>query len=1624
MPPATAIPSTAGASSPAARPASQADGLFRASPATRADHERQRRADSERYGLYRSDLEHDSCGVGFVAHIRGEKSHAIIAQGLKILENLDHRGAVGADELCGDGAGCLIQIPDALYRADMARQGVELPPPGEYGVGMIFLPRESASRLACEQEIERAVRAEGQRVLGWRDVPVNADMPMSPIVRAKEPLIRQIFIGRAGDVMVQDALERKLYVIRKTASHAIQNLNLRHGKEYFVPSMSSRTVVYKGLLLAGQVGEYYRDLVDPRAVSALALVHQRFSTNTFPEWPLAHPYRMVAHNGEINTVKGNYNWMRAREGAMKSPVLGDDLPKLWPLIYPGQSDTACFDNCLELLTMSGYPLAQAVMMMIPEAWEQHTLMDERRRAFYEYHAAMMEPWDGPAAIAFTDGRQIGATLDRNGLRPARYVVTDDDLVVMASEVGVLPIPESRIVKKWRLQPGKMFLIDMEQGRIIDDKELKDQLAASKPFKQWIDNLRIKLDDVEGTGRPEAARESLLDRQQAFGYTQEDIKFLMSPMAAQGEEAVGSMGNDSPLAVLSNKNKPLYNYFKQLFAQVTNPPIDPIREQLVMSLVSFVGPRPNLLDINSVNPPMRLEVSQPVLDFNDMDKLRHIERYTGGKFRSHEIDICYPAAWGKEGIEARLASICAEAVDAIKSGHNILIVSDRKIDRDNVAIPALLAMSAVHQHLIAKGLRTQAGLVVETGSAREVHHFAVLAGYGAEAVHPYLALETLIDMHAALPGALSADKAIANYVKAIGKGLNKVMSKMGISTYMSYCGAQIFEAVGLAKSLVDKYFTGTASQVEGIGVFEVAEEALRLHRAAFGNDPVLAQALDAGGEYAWRVRGEEHMWTPDAIAKLQHSTRAGSFSTYKEYAQLINDQSRRHMTLRGLFEFKVDPARAIALDEVEPASEIVKRFATGAMSLGSISTEAHATLAVAMNRIGGKSNTGEGGEDEARYRAEMRAGRPVVKAGDTLASVLGRHRVEADVPLAEGDSLRSKIKQVASGRFGVTAEYLASADQIQIKMAQGAKPGEGGQLPGHKVSDYIAKLRFSVPGVGLISPPPHHDIYSIEDLAQLIHDLKNANPRASISVKLVSEVGVGTVAAGVSKAKADHVVIAGHDGGTGASPWSSIKHAGTPWEIGLAETQQTLVLNRLRGRIRVQADGQMKTGRDVVIAALLGADEMGFATAPLVVEGCIMMRKCHLNTCPVGVATQDPVLRRKFAGKPEHVVNYFFFVAEEARQIMAQLGLRRFDELIGRTDLLDMRRGIEHWKAKGLDFSRLFHRPDMPESVAHKHCEQQDHGLARALDVKLIEQCKPALERGEKVRFMQDVRNVNRTVGAMLSGEVARRYGHDGLPDDTIHIQMEGTGGQSFGAFLARGITLYLIGDANDYTGKGLSGGRVVVRPSIDFRGDATQNLIVGNTVLYGATEGEAFFRGVAGERFAVRMSGATAVVEGTGDHGCEYMTGGTVVVLGATGRNFAAGMSGGIAYVYDEDGQFARRCNTAMVALEPVLPAEQQAEQLPRAIWHRGEADETLLRRLIEQHHRWTGSLRARELLDHWADSRRRFVKVFPHEYKRALAEIAAARDKNQPEAAVNSGDDASKTIAKTARSPQGVAAN
>lgn len=1530
----------------------------------------------EEQGLYNPRNEHDACGVGFIANIKGKKSHDIVRQGLQILANLTHRGATGYDPKLGDGAGILIQMPDAFMRQEAAKNNMTLPAAGDYACGIVFLPQSENGRISCESVIARIIHEESQTLLGWRDVPRD-NRNIADAARAVEPVMRQVFIAKGAQVVDQNAFERKLFIIRKRIEHAVRALKLEDDSQFYIPSLSSRTIVYKGMLLANEVGTYYQDLRDASMVSALALVHQRFSTNTFPAWDLAHPFRMIAHNGEINTMQGNVNWMAARHDAMRSALIGEDLEKVWPLIAEGQSDSAAFDNALELLVAGGYSLPHAMMMLIPEAWAGNPMMDEERRAFYEYHAALMEPWDGPAAVAFTDGRMIGATLDRNGLRPARYLVTDDDHVMMASEMGVLTFPEERIVKKWRLQPGKMFLIDMEQGRIIDDAEVKQSLAQAKPYKEWIEKSRYFLGDLPKVDSQLELHADLLDVQQAFGYSQEDLKFILQPMMVAGEEGTGSMGNDSALPVLSNRPKLLYYYFKQLFAQVTNPPIDPIREELVMSLVTFIGPKPNLLGIDETNPPLRLEASQPVLLQDELAQLKAIDTLTQNRYRSLTLDITYPVALGKQGMANALETLCNAAKKAVNDGFNVLILSDRQVSADRLAIPALLACSATHQFLVRAGLRTNTGLVVDTGSAREVHHFALLAGYGAEAICPWLALETINQTATG-----DSHEAQKKFVKAIGKGLYKVMSKMGISTYQSYCGAQIFEAVGLNSLFVKQYFSGTITTIEGIGLNEVAEESLRTHTSAFSNDPVLLGTLDPGGEYAFRVRGEEHMWTPDSIAKLQHATRTGETSTYKEYAQLINDQSKRHMTLRGLFQIKPSGS-PVPLEEVEPAKEIVKRFATGAMSLGSISTEAHATLAIAMNRIGGKSNTGEGGEDPKRFI-------PLSK-DSTMAEVIGSTLIEKDIPLKAGDSMRSKIKQVASGRFGVTAEYLASADQIQIKMAQGAKPGEGGQLPGHKVSPYIAKLRFSVPGVGLISPPPHHDIYSIEDLAQLIHDLKNANPKADISVKLVSETGVGTVAAGVAKAKSDHIVIAGHDGGTGASPLSSIKHAGTPWELGLAETQQTLVLNQLRGRVIVQVDGQMKTGRDVVIGALLGADEFGFATAPLVVEGCIMMRKCHLNTCPVGVATQDPELRKRFTGQPEHVVNYFFFVAEEVRELMAQVGIRKFDDLIGRTDLLDMRAGIEHWKASGLDFSKIFYQPKVASSVSRRHTESQDHGLDRALDNKIIALAKPALENGEKVTIEMPIVNTNRTVGTMLSNQVAIRYGHMGLPDDTITVKLNGTAGQSFAAFLAKGLTFELTGEGNDYVGKGLCGGRIVIKPPVAFRGVPEENIIVGNTVMYGATVGESYFHGVGGERFCVRNSGASAVVEGVGDHGCEYMTGGTVVVLGQTGRNFAAGMSGGVAYVYDEDGMFDKRCNHNMVTLEKVEPADKISTMAGE---HLGQADETTLLDLLNKHVKYTDSARAKMILADWNNYRSKFVKVLPNEYKRVLGERAAAANK------------------------------
>ena len=1511
----------------------------------------------ESQGLYDSRYEHDACGIGFVAHIKGKKSHRVIVDALEILRRLDHRGAIGADPLQGDGAGILIQIPDSLYREELSAQGIALPHAGRYGVATLFLPQIPAEEYACRDSFERVVKQEGLKLVAWRKVPIDDDLLTSPAVKRGEPVIYQAFLELPGES--QDALERKLYISRKLISHAVQGLRLPRGKQFYIASMSSRTVVYKGLLLADQVGQYYRDLADERCTTALAIVHQRFSTNTFPSWDLAHPFRYVAHNGEINTVRGNCNWVHAREKGIASGLLKDDLPRIWPLIYPGQSDSASFDNALELMVMAGYPVEQAVMLMIPEAWESNEHMDPARRAFYEYHASMMEPWDGPAAMVFTDGVKIGATLDRNGLRPARYVQTDDDFIVLASEVGVASFPEERIVKKWRLQPGRMLLVDTEEGRVVSDEEVKNRLAAKQPYEKLVKKLTIKFD-----GLPDSPNAALpptcltrTEAQAVFGYTREDLKFLLQPMAVSGEEAIGSMGNDSPLAVLSDRPKPLFNYFKQMFAQVTNPPIDPIRESMVMSLVSFIGPSPNLLEINAEFGESRLEIPHPILTAQEINKIRDIDRLTKGKFNSVTLDLTFPARATDREVEAALYNLCKQAQSYAEKGVKILILSDRSASEERVPFPILLAVSSIHQHLVHLGLRTTTGLVAETGAARETHHFALLAAYGAGSVHPYLALESLAEFASDKESLAKYEK---NYVKAVGKGLLKVMSKMGISAYLSYAGAQMFEAIGLGKDFVDRFFYGTTSQIDGAGFAEVIGEARALHRLAWQR-----RGLDEGGEYAWRAQGEEHAWSPDAISKLQHATRSGKYETFKDFSHLSNQQGKT-LTLRGLLEIKATGS-AIDIDLVEPATEIVRRFSTGAMSLGSISTEAHTSLAIAMNRIGGKSNTGEGGEDPARF--------PKVQESKLVSEMLGVGVLERDQNLIPGDSLRSAIKQIASGRFGVTAEYLVNADQLQIKMAQGAKPGEGGQLPGHKVSDYIGYLRHSVPGVGLISPPPHHDIYSIEDLAQLIYDLRSVNPKASVSVKLVAEAGVGTVAAGVAKAKADHIVIAGYDGGTGASPLSSVKHAGSPWELGLAETQQTLILNNLRSRVRLQVDGQLKTGRDVAIAAILGADEFGFATAPLVTQGCLMMRKCHLNTCPVGVATQDPRLRKMFQGQPEHLVNYFFFVAEEVREIMASLGVRKLDDLIGRTEYLVVRDDIEREKAKLLDFSRLLYVPTVRNTPRH-HVNHDSQKLEALTDSRFLAQAQPALQAGAPVIIQQHVCNVDRAFGTGLSGEVARRFGHKGLPDGTIQLNVKGTAGQSLGAFLARGIRLDLEGEANDYAGKGLSGGILVVKPYRDFYGKANENVIVGNTVLYGATEGEAFFCGVAGERFAVRNSGASTVVEGVGDHGCEYMTGGTVVVLGETGRNFAAGMSGGIAYVLDEDGQFKNRCNLARVSLEEVEgdPAEEGT-------------DAHVLTELLRKHRDYTDSIRAGEILEAFSVFRKRFRKVLPHEYRRVLEE-------------------------------------
>ena len=1503
-------------------------------------------------GLYDPANEKDSCGIGFVANIKGVQSHDIVRKGLQVLDNLFHRGAQGCDPCTGDGAGILIQVPHEFLKKACVDVGIKLPDAGRYGVGMVFLPPLALQRKPCETVFEQIIAEEGARLLGWRDVPVNSEA-IGPQARQTEPFMRQVFIAR--DLLDGAEFERKLYVIRKRVEKAVRESGLE-GREYFyIPSLSGNTVIYKGLLLPYQIPQYYPDLTDSSLVSALALIHSRFSTNTFPTWPLAHPYRYICHNGEINTLKGNVNWMQARQGRLKSDLFGDDIPKLFPIVYEHQSDSACLDNALEFLVMGGRSLPHAMMMLIPEPWVGNPQMDLERRGFYEYHAAMMEPWDGPAAVCFTDGKLIGATLDRNGLRPCRFQVTNDDLVVLASEAGVLPAAAKDIRQKGRLQPGRMFLVDTAQGRVIDDEAIKAAIVRRKPYRAWVTEYRISLDELpEPLNVPQPDHPTIRQRQQAFGYTVEELKMVITPMVVAGEEPVSSMGTDTPLAVLSERPQLLFKYFKQLFAQVTNPPIDPIREELVMSLVTNIGPKPNLMD-EAPESCRRIRVKQPILTNADLEKIREI---ADPHFKSKTLRMLFRVTDGPDGLGTALDDLCRQASQAIKDGYKFLVLSDRGVNEEWAPIPSLLGVSAVHHHLVRECTRTEVGLILETGEPRDVHQFASLIGYGAGTINPYLVFETLVDMErdGYLPEGIDAATAEAKFIKAINKGLLKIFSKMGISTVQSYCGAQIFEAIGLSHELVDRYFTGTASRLEGIGIREIGDETLRRHAVAYAPAPI--RQLDFGGEVHYRIQGEHHNWNPETISTLQHATRGNDIKTYKEFAALVNDESARRSNIRGLLELVMLP-EPIPLEEVEPAKEIIRRFTTGAMSFGAISKEAHETLAIAMNRIGGKSNTGEGGEDPERF-----------------------------LPLPNGDSKNSAIKQVASARFGVTTDYLVHAKELQIKMAQGAKPGEGGQLPGHKVDETIARLRYATPGVQLISPPPHHDIYSIEDLAQLIYDLKNANPDADISVKLVAEVGVGTVAAGVAKAKADKVLISGDSGGTGASPLSSIKYGGIPWELGLAETQQTLVLNNLRGRIKVETDGQMKTGRDVTIAALLGAEEFGFSTAPLIVEGCIMMRKCHLNTCPVGIATHDPALRAKFTGHPEHVVNYFFFVAEEVRELMARLGFRKFEEMIGRTDKLKAHKAIAHWKAKGLDLSAILHQPKVDPSVS-RHCvEKQDHGLDSAIDWKLIELCRPAIEDGQPVRLDLPIRNVNRTVGTILSSAIAKRYRLDGIPPDTIHIKFTGSAGQSFGAFLARGVTLELEGESNDYLGKGLCGGRIIVYPPKDSTFVPEETILIGNTSLYGATQGEAYFYGTAGERFAVRNSGARAVIEGTGDHGCEYMTGGVVVVLGRTGRNFAAGMSGGIAFILNEDGKFGQRCNVGMVELEKVATRE----------------DRETLREMIENHHRYTGSRKAKTVLDGWDLMLRKFVKIMPVDYKRVLAErkATAAKELAQKEMAAH----------------------
>ncbi|HUX43385.1 MAG TPA: glutamate synthase large subunit, partial [Terracidiphilus sp.] len=1488
-------------------------------------------------GLYHPSNEHDACGMGLVASIRGDKSHDIIRKGLEVLINLTHRGAAGCDPETGDGAGILIQIPHVFFARECGELGIQLPEPGAYGVAMCFLPVDKQDRLQCEGIFERIAQEEGLAVLGWRDTPVNGDA-IGREARASQPYIEQFFVARPAG-MEEDTFERLLYRTRRRTENEIFESDIESKEDFYIPSFSCRTIIYKGLMLAPQIEKFYFELANPLVTSALCLVHQRFSTNTFPSWKLAHPYRYVAHNGEINTIRGNVSWMNARQSVLKSTLYDEKIEDLFPIVVPGGSDSASLDNAVEFLFQSGRSLPHVMAMLIPEAWAGNPDMDEDKRAFYEYHASLMEPWDGPAAIAFTDGRVIGATLDRNGLRPGRYIVTKDDLVVLASEAGVIEIPAEDVRKKGRLQPGRMFLVDTVQKRIIADAETKKGLAARQPYSKWLEEQQVTIEQLPEPSRTIAFNpETLLRRQRTFGYSEEDLRILLAPMGARGEEPVGSMGTDVPLACLSDRPQPLFNYFKQLFAQVTNPPIDPIREELVMSLISYIGTERNILNEEPENC-HTLKLPHPILTNRDLEKLR---RVSSGDLLATTLSTVFRAEDGEEGMHHALDDLSNRAAFAVSNGYTLLILSDRAVDASYAPIPSLLAMAAVHNRLVRDETRTQVALIIESGEPREVMHFALLIGYGASAINPYLAFETLHDLkrRGLLPHNITGNHAEKNFVKAINKGLLKTFSKMGISTLQSYRGAQVFEAVGLNESLVDQYFPSTASRIQGVGLDVLAMEALLKHAYAFQPLNDSETELVVGGQYQYRVDGEFHLLNPLTISKLQHSVQQNNPATFQEYTDLLDDQNRTLCTLRGLLQLKYAET-PIPVEEVEPAKEIVKRFTTGAMSYGSISKEAHETLAIAMNRIGGMSNTGEGGEDEARF-----------------------------TPDANGDSRRSAVKQVASGRFGVTTNYLVNADELQIKMAQGAKPGEGGQLPGHKVDEVIARTRHSIPGVGLISPPPHHDIYSIEDLAQLIYDLKNVNPQARIAVKLVSEVGVGTVAAGVSKAHADVVLISGDSGGTGASPLSSIKHAGLPWELGLAETQQVLLLNDLRSRIKVQTDGKLQTGRDVVIAALLGAEEFGFATTPLIAMGCIMMRKCHLNTCSVGIATQDPVLRERFQGQPEHVVNFFFFLAEQIREHMARLGFRTFNEMIGRVDRIDSAIAEAHWKAKGIDLSSILYVPTVPSRVARRKMQEQDHGLDQALDHALIAKAAPALESKQRVTGSFDIRNVHRTVGGMLGGEIARRYGSAGLPDGTIHFKFTGSAGQSFGAFVPTGVTLELEGDSNDYVGKGLSGGRIIAYPPKTSPFLPEESILVGNVVLYGATSGEVFLNGIAGERFAVRNSGATAVVEGVGDHGCEYMTNGTVIVIGATGRNFAAGMSGGRAFVFDDQGDFStRRCNQASVDLEPLATESDVAE----------------VRGLLERHRDLTGSPRAAWILEHWADAQKCFIKVFPHEYKRVL---------------------------------------